>query len=92
MTRQLDALHAAIALLRADFERFKRDVALGQILTDDELAYWKAHTRAVEALVTELRTYEGELPGKLKQAAQAVTDIPAPACRPDDHERMLRPA
>lgn len=86
-------LWAALSLLREDFERFKQEVSIGQILSSEEIAYWKAHTRAVEALVTELRTYKGELPAGLREAAQAVMDIPAPACRPDDHVvPMRRPA
>ena len=88
-----EALWAALSLLREDFERFKRDASVGGILADEEVAYWKAHTRAVEALVTELRTHRGELPGRLKELAQAVTEVPAPACRPDDHVvPMRRPA
>lgn len=91
-TKQPDAW-AAISLLRDDFERFKRDVSIGAILNDEEIAYWKAHTHAVEVLVTALRTHKGELPGRLKELAQAVADVPAPVCRPGDHVvPMRRPA
>lgn len=87
---ETDALWAALTLLRNDLEELKQAVGINGILNDDEVRYWKAHTHAVEVLVTELRTYKGDLPGNLKDLAQQVADVKAPACRADDHVVQLR--
>jgi len=93
--KESDALWAALSLLREDFERLQQAVGIKEILTDSEIAYWKAKTHAVEVLLTELHTFQGELPPSLREAVDAAMAVTAPACRPGDHQgklRLARPA